>query len=334
MVSVDARQRRQNKDNVVDVRSESFESVPEIRTASTVKPFRLLPKYATQWLTWYGETLSGDAVPTRVGWSFREEEVRRSCKSNKPTVRMLYDRIVVERTDGRSTIRSIASRSIGAVTRKFPACCPGQSNGGSNRRISHQPELSGESDASGQSGACDLGSPLESEDENDTHSVAVLNPAAENTPFPPRSGRPKQIARVKKAARKKVISAAAEDTDMYYSDLSLASVKATLAIEATYESSAAPKGCSSAKEVHGAVWKPGGRGGAADGSVVTGERNPACVDKGTDDTIKVVMTKLFGSRNDVIVVSPDVIGSFGGVVTSVTMRILADAVAGVKNGKI
>ncbi|KAG6948943.1 hypothetical protein JG687_00015170 [Phytophthora cactorum] len=269
---------------------------------------------------------------------FERRKFEDPVRAINPLSECSTDRIVVERTDGRSTIRSIASRSIGAVTRKFPACCPGQSNGGSNRRISHQPELSGESDASGQSGACDLGSPLESEDENDTHSVAVLNPAAENTPFvitsPPRSGRPKQIARVKKAARKKVISAAAEDTDTYYSDLSLASVKATLAIEATYESSAAPKGCSSAKEVHGAVWKPGGRGGAADGSVVTGERNPACVDKGTDDTIKVVMTKLFGSRNDVIVVSPDVIGSFGGVVTSVTMRILADAVAGVKNGKI
>ncbi|KAG3171322.1 hypothetical protein PI124_g3232 [Phytophthora idaei] len=50
--------------------------------------------------------------------------------------------------------------------------------------------------------------------------------------------------------------------------------------------------------------------------------------------MNVVMVKLFGPRKDVIVVSPDVIGSFGDVVTSVSMSMFADAIAGVKNEKI
>ncbi|KAG6973671.1 hypothetical protein JG687_00000746 [Phytophthora cactorum] len=39
----------------------------------------------------------------------------------------------------------------------------------------------------------------------------------------------------------------------------------------------------------------------------------------SDDTMNIVMVKLFGPRKDVIVVSPDVIGSFGDVGTSVLM---------------
>ncbi|KAG4064358.1 hypothetical protein PC123_g797 [Phytophthora cactorum] len=53
----------------------------------------------------------------------------------------------------------------------------------------------------------------------------------------------------------------------------------------------------------------------------------------SDDTMNIVMVKLFGPRKDVIVVSPDVIGSFGDVGTSVLMSMFADAIAGVKYEK-
>ncbi|EEY68313.1 uncharacterized protein PITG_22747 [Phytophthora infestans T30-4] len=74
--------------------------------------------------------------------------------------------------------------------------------------------------------------------------LSTLPPAAEDTPFviasPPRSrGRPRQTARSKKAARKKTVIVAQEDSELYASNLSLASVDAALSSDATYISSAA-----------------------------------------------------------------------------------------------
>ncbi|KAF1784454.1 hypothetical protein GQ600_7878 [Phytophthora cactorum] len=77
---------------------------------------------------------------------------------------------------------------------------------------------------------------VESEDQRDTQTMATLEPAAENRPFPstiPVDDQTK-LPEQTRAARKKAIHATAEDSEMYYSNLILASLKAALANEATY----------------------------------------------------------------------------------------------------
>ncbi|POM71858.1 LOW QUALITY PROTEIN: Hypothetical protein PHPALM_11515 [Phytophthora palmivora] len=59
-----------------------------------------------------------------------------------------------------------------------------------------------------------------------------------------------------------------------------------------------------------------------------------CKTQLSDDTINVVMARLFGSRNDVIVMKPNIIGNISNGEISITVAIFADVFAGMKTEKI